>query len=116
MTQPPGPLLQSPLLGHSPGAARDREDGGARAELRRRVALGVQLSLAANVLLLVAKSAAYFYTGSMAVAASALDSLVDLGSQAMVALAEAAVSRCALPPLPAALRLPADVQGDPLLS
>ena len=82
------PPLQAPLLGHG-----SRLAGGGGAELQRRIVLGVILSLAANVILLVAKSFAYFWTGSMAVAASMVDSLVDLASQALISVADRAMSR-----------------------
>lgn len=87
------PLLQAPLLGHTTRLAGDAAGSAERAELQRRIALGVYLSLAANLVLLVAKSFAYAFTGSMAVAASMVDSLIDLASQALIALADRAMSR-----------------------
>jgi divalent metal cation (Fe/Co/Zn/Cd) transporter len=86
-------LLQAPLLGHNSRLAGDAAGSAERAELQRRVALGVYLSLAANIALLAAKSLAYTLTGSMAVAASMVDSMIDLASQGLIALADRAMSR-----------------------
>lgn len=84
-------------MGHS-GAhpAGESEDVLA---LQRAVASAVHWSLIANIALLIAKALAVWATGSMAVAASAVDSLVDLASQALVALADAAMARPS-PPTP----------------
>ncbi|GFR41467.1 hypothetical protein Agub_g2156 [Astrephomene gubernaculifera] len=59
----------------------------------RRVRFGINASWAVNILLLVAKVAAFVLSGSYAVLASAVDSLVDLLSQAVLAIAEYQVSR-----------------------
>ena len=50
----------------------------------------VALSLACNILLLLAKSAAFFWSGSEAVLASTVDSVIDLVSQGVLAAAERA--------------------------
>ena len=72
------PGLQIPLLGHS-GASRSANLSEDVRELQRAISAAVQWSLVANILLLIAKTVALVVTGSMSVAASALDSLVDLG-------------------------------------
>lgn len=52
----------------------------------RKVVFATSVSLAANLLLLVAKAWAFFASGSMAVAASMADSGVDLASQVVLFL------------------------------
>ena len=76
------PIIPPPLRPPSPAAA----EGAARAALATRV------SLAANILLLAAKVAAFLISRSRAVQASATDSLVDLASQVLLAWAAAAAA------------------------
>ena len=82
--------LQTPLLGH---AAHSRSDNLSEevVALQRAITKVVQFSLAANIVLLFTKAIVLYITGSMAVAASALDSLVDLASQGIIALADSAM-------------------------
>lgn len=66
-------------------------DGEGGNPLERRVAAAVSWTLAANVALLAAKTGAFY--GSMAILASTADSLVDLASQALIALTDASAWR-----------------------
>lgn len=59
----------------------------------RRVRLGINASWFVNVVLLVAKTVAFVMSGSYAVLASAVDSLVDILSQAVLAVAEYQAAR-----------------------
>lgn len=68
-------------------AAEEEEEAEAGATA---ASAAVALSLFSNVLLLVAKAAAFFWSGSEAVLASMVDSVIDLVSQAILAAAERA--------------------------
>ncbi|EFJ44883.1 hypothetical protein VOLCADRAFT_94931 [Volvox carteri f. nagariensis] len=59
----------------------------------RRVRLGINASWLINVLLLVSKAVVFGLSGSYAVLASAVDSLVDILSQAVLAVAEYQAAR-----------------------
>ena len=76
-------VLDAPLLGHS-GNSRSRDLSEELMAMRRSITAAVLWSLIANIALFIAKAIALLATGSMAVAASALDSLVDLASQVSV--------------------------------
>ncbi|PRW58020.1 CDF membrane [Chlorella sorokiniana] len=76
---------------HKEGGAEDTTD--ASTAIARKVALAIWLSLFANVLLVVVKAAAYVISGSMAVLASAVDSVIDLLSQFVIWLADWAMAR-----------------------
>ncbi|KAG2455097.1 hypothetical protein HYH02_000917 [Chlamydomonas schloesseri] len=54
----------------------------------RKVRIGINASWVVNILLLVAKTVVFILSGSYAVLASAVDSLVDLLSQVVLAVAE----------------------------
>eukprot|EP00198_Chlamydomonas_reinhardtii_P008085 XP_001697422.1 CDF transporter, membrane protein [Chlamydomonas reinhardtii] len=60
----------------------------ATAAFARKVRIGINASWAVNTTLLVAKTVVFFLSGSYAVLASAVDSLVDLLSQGVLAVAE----------------------------
>ncbi|GLC51496.1 hypothetical protein PLESTB_000508800 [Pleodorina starrii] len=59
----------------------------------RRVRFGINASWVVNVLLLISKTLVFVLSGSYAVLASAVDSLVDLLSQAVLAVAEYQAAR-----------------------
>ena len=54
----------------------------------RRVSFAMNISLAANIFLLVVKIYAFYASKSKAILASAADSLVDIASQLVIAYAE----------------------------
>ncbi|KAG2497946.1 hypothetical protein HYH03_004208 [Edaphochlamys debaryana] len=88
----------TPLLGD--GASHVAEQVAAQADRARdveafshRVRIGIRASWVVNCLLLVSKTAVFLLSGSYAVLASAVDSLVDLLSQAVLATAEYQVAR-----------------------
>ncbi|KAG2440336.1 hypothetical protein HXX76_004441 [Chlamydomonas incerta] len=58
------------------------------ASFARKVRIGINASWVVNILLLIAKTAVFILSGSYAVLASAVDSLVDLLSQVVLAVAE----------------------------
>lgn len=82
------------------GSSAVRADEHAQ-RLRRSVRVVIYTSLAANVLLLLAKLVAFVASGSMSVLASLVDSVIDLVSQALVSWADWRMQRCGT----AALRL-----------
>ncbi|QDZ20221.1 cation efflux protein [Chloropicon primus] len=87
------PLLAGvdPTEGEAGGASTGGGgEGGTPAELRleRRVKFAIYLSLGANVVLLVAKLMIYVVTLSNSIMASLVDSVVDILSQLVLALAE----------------------------
>lgn len=85
-------VLDAPLLGHS-GSSRSQDLSEELLAMKRSITAAVQWSLIVNVVLLIVKVIALWVTGSMAVAASALDSLVDLASQGIVGLADVKMAR-----------------------
>ncbi|PNH12488.1 Metal tolerance protein 3 [Tetrabaena socialis] len=85
------PLL---LLGAAPIAGIEEGTRGSEAKsFARRVRIGINASWTVNVLLLISKAGIFVLSGSYAVLASAIDSLVDLLSQAVLAVAESQAAR-----------------------
>lgn len=68
------------------------DGGGGDKALEARVSAAVNWTLAANIAL-AAKTFAFAVSGSMAILASTADSLVDLASQALIALTDASARR-----------------------
>ena len=71
--------VQSPLLGSEHDDADSQPDKGDNFDSRIQFAMNA--SLVANVLLLLAKAYAFYWSKSKAVLASAADSFVDIASQ-----------------------------------
>ena len=80
MTITPGAPAETPLQ-----TTAQRE---ATAAFARKVRIGINASWVVNILLLIAKTVVFVMSGSYAVLASAVDSLVDLLSQVVLAVAE----------------------------
>ncbi|GLI68712.1 hypothetical protein VaNZ11_013195 [Volvox africanus] len=75
------------------GAFRETSRNREVDSFSKRVRLGINASWFVNVILLISKAAAFVMSGSYAVLASAVDSLVDLLSQAVLAVAEYQAAR-----------------------
>lgn len=73
--------LQSPLLPSSVQGDRAGSVSGSEDSFDARVRFAMNISLVANVLLLLAKAYAFYVSMSRAVLASAADSFVDIASQ-----------------------------------
>ncbi|KAG2440331.1 hypothetical protein HXX76_004436 [Chlamydomonas incerta] len=69
-------------------AAEEPSSSRAADPFARKVRIGINASWVVNILLLIAKTAVFVLSGSYAVLASAVDSLVDLLSQVVLAVAE----------------------------
>ena len=79
----------APLVGVK-GAMAAEEPSSSRVvdPFARKVRIGINASWVVNILLLIAKTTVFVLSGSYAVLASAVDSLVDLLSQVVLAVAE----------------------------
>ncbi|KAG2496615.1 hypothetical protein HYH03_005436 [Edaphochlamys debaryana] len=87
-------LLGSSERSEVADAAGGREGrAGEKEAFSSRVRIGIRASWVVNCLLLVSKTAVFVLSGSYAVLAAAVDSLVDLLSQAVLATAEYQVAR-----------------------